>query len=67
MTALSKNPTRPVRALAGFGFANLAGCNPNLSASPPAVQMVSRRFGLSLPLAATVAGLAGLGFQDARS
>lgn len=67
MTAPSKNPTRPVRALAGFGFANLAECSPSLIASPLAVQMISRRFGISLPLAATLAGLAGLGFQDART
>lgn len=63
----SKNPTRPVTALAGFGFADLAECSPNLSTSALAVQKIQRRFGFSLPLAATVAGLAGLGLQDARS
>lgn len=61
-----KNPTRPVEAHAGFRFANLPECNANLSNSSIAVQKIHRRYGVSLPHAATIAELLGLGLQEAR-
>lgn len=65
--AETKNPTAPSRASVRSEIANRAGSDWDLSTTPPAINHLRIRFGLSASVAALVADLAGIGPREARS
>lgn len=59
------NPARPVSALAGSGFAGLAGCDLDHTTANLAIKKILDRVAVSEALALVIAGHAGL-LKEAR-